>query len=392
MFDAVPDGWLREPLGLVVEVILGQSPPSAVINSTGDGLPFIQGNAEFGARHPSPQFFASEAPKKAGKGDVLLSVRAPVGEVNVAEGVLCIGRGVAALRARTCDPDFLFYAVGGLQPAFARLSQGSTFDAINGKELRQIAIPMPPLDEQRRIAEVLRAVDEAIAQCERAAEGATGLRASLLDAHFHRADWEPSRPLPLGWTLTHLDAVAKRGSGHTPNKKVAEYWGGSIKWVSLQDTKRLDKVYISETTEKVTESGIFNSSAVLHPAGTVVLTRDATVGRSAVTTSEMAVSQHFMAYVCGPKLNTLYLYYWLQRMKPIFERIGAGSTIKTIGLPFFKGLRIALPPLDEQIEIATQMSEVDGLIAAERSVLSRLKSLRAAISHDLLSGRVRVPA
>jgi type I restriction enzyme S subunit len=253
-------------------------------------------------------------------------------------------------------------------------------------------VAFPPLDEQRLIAEVLRSVDEAVARCEETVKGATALWTSLLHAHFHRADWEPIRPIPSAWTLTQLDAVAKRGSGHTPNKKMAGYWGGDIKWVSLQDTKRLDKVYISETSENITPDGVANSSAVLHPAGTVILTRDATVGRSAITTSEMAVSQHFMAYVCGPKLNTLYLYYWFQRMKPIFERIGAGSTIKTIGLPFFKGLKIALPPMAEQIEIATQMSEVDNLIASERFVLNRLIAIKGAISQDLLSGRVRVPA
>jgi type I restriction enzyme S subunit len=163
MFEAVPDEWRQEPLCAVAEVILGQSPPSSVVNTEGVGLPFIQGNAEFGPRHPSPVFFASDAPKRADAGDVLLSVRAPVGEVNVAEGPLCNGRGVAALRPSVCDPEFLFYAVGGLQPAFARLSQGSTFDAINGKELRQLSILLPPLDEQRRIAEVLRTVDEAVA-------------------------------------------------------------------------------------------------------------------------------------------------------------------------------------------------------------------------------------
>lgn len=292
------------------------------------------------------------------------------------------------------DPDFAFQLLQSdpLVNHAVATAAGTKMPRTHARSILSFEVAFPPLGEQRRIAEVLRSVDEAVARCEKSVEGATALWASLLDAHFHRADWEPTRPLPSGWTLTHLDAVAKRGSGHTPNKKIALYWGGSIKWVSLQDTKRLDNVYISETAERITSEGIANSSAVLHPAGTVVLTRDATVGRSAITTSEMAVSQHLMAYVCGPKLNTLYLYYWFQRMKPIFERIGAGSTIKTIGLPFFKGLRIALPPMDEQTEIAAKMSEVDGLIASERSVLMRLKSLRAAISHDLLSGRVRVPA
>ena len=106
----------------------------------------------------------------------------------------------------------------------------------------------------------------------------------------------------------------------------------------------------------------------------------------------MAVSQHFIAYRCGKALNNQYLYYWLQRMKPIFERIGAGSTIKTIGLQFFKSLRVALPPLEQQDEMASVMLDVDeGIFACEASLAS-LQTGKAALMSDLLAGRVRVPA
>lgn len=392
MSSEVPEGWLVKPLGEIADLIMGQSPPSSAVTDGGEGLPFIQGNAEFGARHPAPRFVVSTTPKVVKKGDILISVRAPVGEVNIAEAPLCIGRGVAGIRAKDCDPDFLFYAVGSLSPTFARLSQGSIFDAINGKELRSIEVLLPPLDEQRRIAEVLRSVDEAIKKAELVASGAKSARMALLADLFHRADWEPQRELPSGWQTPLLDAVAKRGSGHTPNKKFSTYWDGDVKWISLQDTKRLDRVYIADTAATITSEGMANSSAVLHPANTVVVSRDATVGRSAIMMSDMAVSQHFISYTCGTALAPLYLYYWLQRMKPVFERIGAGSTIKTIGLPFFKGLKIAMPDRAEQDRVANLLWHTDNQVFASEATITRLRLVKAAVSSDLLSGRVRVPA
>ena len=146
--------------------------------------------------------------------------------------------------------------------------------------------------------------------------------------------------IPDGWKYDLLETFAKRCSGHTPNKKHSEYWDGGIKWVSLSDSSSLDNGYIFKTDKEISEEGIKNSSAVVHPQGTVILSRDAGVGKSAVMAEPMAVSQHFIAWYCDNKktLNTWFFYNWLQVMKPEFERQAVGSTIKTIGLPYFKKL------------------------------------------------------
>ena len=103
--------------------------------------------------------------------------------------------------------------------------------------------------------------------------------------------------IPEDWSVSLLDSVAVRGSGHTPDKKHPEYWDGSIPWISLADSPELDNGYIYETTSTITPAGIQNSSAVIHPPETVVLTRDAGVGKSAIMGQAMAVSQHFMAWM-----------------------------------------------------------------------------------------------
>jgi len=108
--------------------------------------------------------------------------------------------------------------------------------------------------------------------------------------------------LPADWDAVLLDSVSKRGSGHTPDKAHPEYWR-HYQVVSLQDTDRLDRVYIWDTAARITSAGIANSSATMHSRGTVVLSRDAGVGKSAIMKDDMAVSQHFMAWKCGPSFK-----------------------------------------------------------------------------------------
>ena len=197
--------------------------------------------------------------------------------------------------------------------------------------------------------------------------------------------------IPTVWETTLLDGIATRGSGHTPNKKHSDYWNGTIKWVSLADSWRLDRVHISDTDRKITQAGIDGSSAVLHPAGIVVLSRDAGVGKSAITTCEMAVSQHFMCWKCGPQLNNYYLYYWLQYRKREFERIATGSTIPTIGLRFFRYYSLNVPvDIREQEIIAASLLAADQKMFRLEDGLQALKEVRLALMSILLTGELRV--
>ena len=196
---------------------------------------------------------------------------------------------------------------------------------------------------------------------------------------------------PEDWPVVLLDSVAKRGSGHTPDKAHPEYWNGNIKWVSLQDSDRLDRLYIFDTAAKITPDGIANSSARMHPAGTVVLSRDAGVGKSSIMAIDMAVSQHFIAWTCGTSLDNHFLYYLLQANKSEFERIAMGSTIKTIGLPFFRQLQIPLPARAEQEGIAEALSDADALIESLEQLLVKKRQVKQGAMQELLTGKIRLP-
>jgi type I restriction enzyme S subunit len=277
-------------------------------------------------------------------------------------------------------------------------STGSTRKRIGLTELRQITFISPPLPEQQKIAKILTSVDEVIektqAQIDKLKDLKTGMMQELLTNGIGHTEFKdsPVGRIPVEWNAKLLDSVARRGSGHTPNKLKPEYWNGGVKWVSLTDSKYLDKLYISDSVKKISQLGLENSSATIHPKGTVVMARDAGIGKSAITTSEMAVSQHFMAWVCGENLNKYYLYYLLQLWKPKFEAIAMGSTIKTIGLPFFKKLYIPVPPINEQFIISNSIHSIDEKIFTLDKKNQANKNTKKALMQDLLTGKVRVKA
>lgn len=152
----LPLGWRWVKLGEVCTIIAGQSPPGTTYRNSPDGLPFFQGKADFGLLHPVARVWCVEPIKIARLGDILISVRAPVGPTNIADVECCIGRGLAAIRCdRETDRDFILNALRRFENELARKGSGSTFHAISRTELVNLEIPLPPLAEQKRIATIL---------------------------------------------------------------------------------------------------------------------------------------------------------------------------------------------------------------------------------------------
>lgn len=158
----IPVDWEVVHLSDVSEVNMGQSPSSKDCNEEGKGLPHYQGNAEFESKYPSSHKWCNSPKKIANEGDILMSVRPPVGEINIAPHKCCIGRGLAAIRAKVINDNFLYQSILLRRRDLQKIAQGNTFEAINREDLSEFLVLMPSLPEQKRIAEILTAVDEAI--------------------------------------------------------------------------------------------------------------------------------------------------------------------------------------------------------------------------------------
>ncbi|MEV8309941.1 restriction endonuclease subunit S [Streptomyces flavidovirens] len=189
--------------------------------------------------------------------------------------------------------------------------------------------------------------------------------------------------------------MARLGSGHTPSRNSPEYWENcTVPWVTLADVWQLRSGttnVISDTKEKVSALGLANSSAVIHPAGTVILSRTASVGFSAIMGSDMATSQDFATWTCGPRLDPKFLLHALRGMSPDLKRVATGSTHKTIYMPDIEQLRIPLPPLDEQRRIAdfldTETARIDAMQLRRKRQLALIDDAAISRAFDAVRGR-----
>lgn len=155
--------WKSYHLSHVAVIVMGSSPKSEAYNENGIGLPLLQGNADIKNRISAPRVFTSEITKECEIGDILLSVRAPVGTVAISEHKACIGRGIAALHAKpNFDQSFIYQFLLWFEPKWGSLSQGSTFESINSDDIKNLKIKVPNFGEQQKIAAVISTADQEI--------------------------------------------------------------------------------------------------------------------------------------------------------------------------------------------------------------------------------------
>ncbi|MBT9546449.1 MAG: restriction endonuclease subunit S [Candidatus Sericytochromatia bacterium] len=322
--------------------------------------------------------------RKVNTGELILANSMSYGKTYQVAIDGCIYDGWFVLRdyEKYFDKQFLLQLLNSdyMQSQYEKFSAGGIVQNISSEIVYKTLLPHTSQIEQQKIADCLSSLDTLIsAQTQKIDTLKTHKKGLMQQIFPSEGETIPRLRFPVfrdggDWRTQRIEELAKRGSGHTPDKKKASYYSGGIKWVSLADSNMLDNGYLYSTKIEISTEGLKNSSAVLHPVGTVILSRDAGVGKSAILNSDMAVSQHFMAWVCDKsKLSNWFLYYVLQILKPTFESIAVGSTIKTIGLPYFKALCISVPSIEEQQKIADCLSSLDILISAQTQKLDALK-------------------
>lgn len=213
--------------------------------------------------------------------------------------------------------------------------------------------------------------------------------------HYKDSGVEWLGEVPAHWKSMPIRRAARLESGHTPSRSRPDWWENcTVPWVTLADVWQIRDGgvdVINDTKEKVSELGLANSSARLLPKGTVILSRTASVGFSAIMGSDMATTQDFANWVCGKDLLPEFLLQVFRAMSGEFRRLMMGSTHNTIYMPDIQVLRFVLPPLQEQQSIVRFLSKettkLDALITEQRTLIDLLKEKRqAVISHAVTKG------
>jgi len=244
--DILLPGWRWVKLGDVCELIMGQSPPGSTYTDKPEGLPFFQGKADFGEYSPKVRVWCTQPMKVAEEGDILISVRAPVGPVNMNNLKCCLGRGLAAIRCKDSAMHwFIFWYLRSKEIQITSLGSGSTFSAITRDDLENLEIPLPPLSEQKRIStkiqKLMQEVEHARTACGKQLAAANALRASYLREIFESEEakkWERKR---LGEVCEFLDSMRIPVNDGERQKRIAgkkqtelyPYYGanGQVGWI-----------------------------------------------------------------------------------------------------------------------------------------------------------------
>jgi type I restriction enzyme S subunit len=310
------------------------------------------------------------------------------------------------------DVRFFNYLLRNISDAgwFAILCNKATIAHLTQDKLGAIQIPVPPTNEQQQIATFLdwktSQIDALIAKKQTLLQKLKEKRLAVItqavtkglntDAPMRDSGSDWIGKVPSHWDVLKIKFVTELASGHTPSRTVEEYWiDCNIPWVSLNDSKMLrEKDSISETHYQISELGLANSSARLLPAGVVVFSRDATVGLCAITEVPMAVSQHFVAYICGEKITGKYLLFVLKAMNQHLQSLQTGSTIVTIGMPEVRGLICPLPTTVEQAAIVDHIdsvtAKIDQMLANAEIAITRLTEYRSALITAATTGKIDV--
>ena len=406
----VPDRWLIKPLAEVAQVVMGQSPDSKYYSEEEVGLPFLQGCAEFQGRHPKHAIYCSHSKKIGCAGSILLSVRAPVGRLNVANRDYVIGRGLASLNGTRVTQGFLEHFLVFQESMFGLASQGSTFEAINSSELKQWPI-LHPKDkaEQAKIAEVLSTVDRAIEQTEaliaKQQRIKTGLMQALLtrgiDEHgnlrseqTHKFKDSPLGRIPVEWESASLAVFVPS----------AEYGISTSLGESGYPVLRMNNVLDGEA--ELSDLKFTDAPVPEHlwlRDGDVLFNRTNSwehVGRTGIWRGQIE-SATFASYLVRlnphpDKLLPEMLNFWLnwERIQ-IAMRRQATPAVQQVNInpTNLRSIPAAFPRnLDEQTAITVRISAVREVLNAYREHLYKLKSMKAGLMQDLLTGDRRVTA
>ena len=345
----------------VCAINMGQSPDSKSYNDTGDGVPFFQGNADFGARYPVTRKWCSEPTKMAAPNDILISVRAPIGAMNYARENCCIGRGLAALTPDKSKalPEFIFWLLKGKNAELNSKGTGSTFKAISRKVLEEIMIPEISLEKQIEFSEILERVYGVIqARKEELQKLDELIKARFVemfgDININDKHWECE---PLGELCTIV-----RGGSPRP---IEQFLGGDVPWIKIGDATDGDNIYLSSTKEHIIQEGVKKSRLV--KAGSLIFANcGVSLGFARIITFDGCIHDGWLAMEgIDERLDKVFLLQALNQMTEHFRAIAPAGTQPNLNTAIMKAYKQVIPPIELQRDFIRFVKQVNKFFRLE---------------------------
>lgn len=350
----------------MAKITMGQSPSSRNYTENPSDYILVQGNADMKNGHVVPRVWTTQITKQAEKGDLILSVRAPVGDIGKTDYDIVIGRGVAAIKGNS----FIFQLLTKmkLNGYWTRFSTGSTFESINSDNIKNAQIMIPNLKEQEKIGNTFSSIDSLITLHQRKLDKLKRVKSAYLTELFPaEGEREPKRRFP-GFT----GAWEQRKLG-----EVAEIKTGSRNHQDSVDNGKYPFFVRSEKVERLNEYD-FDTKAILVPG-------DGRIGEIFhYYDGKFALHQRVYKVDNFKEVNPLYLLNLFKyKFKKHALRLNAQGTVPSLRLPMFTNWNILIPNLNEQQKIGLFFQQLDSLIALHQRKLDKLKKMKAAYLNEM---------
>ncbi len=406
----IPKHWIKLRLKFTDEVIMGQSPNSEDYNDIEAGLPFLQGNADFTNLYPKPRIWCETATKVANKNDVLLSVRAPVGAVNMADREYGIGRGLCAIRFKKSFHKYLYYLSLSINDELNSIATGSTYTAVTADEVKNVFIPLLPSDEQKAIADFLdkktALIDGLIEKKKRQIELLKEQRQAVINqavtkglnpnVEMKDSGIEWIGQIPKHWEVKRLKFLGKAilGLTYSPDDIVEDETKGMLvlRSSNIQNSKLSleDNVYVDT---KVPEELITQEGDIL------ICSRN---GSRQLIGKNLCIDDRSKQCTFGAFMTIFRSEHWRYLSKVFNSTIFTSqsgmyltSTINQLTVNTLNGLIIAIPPTpEEQEEVAIYIDEktedIDKGISKAEKQIELLQEYRIVLISEAVTGKIDV--
>lgn len=378
----IPNDWEVKELGKIAIVNMGQSPDSENYNEIGDGLPLIQGNADIRNRKSFKRYFTTQLTKICDVGDLILSVRAPVGTIGVASFKSCLGRGVCALKSTKVDKEYLYQVLLNSEDKWKKIEQGSTFTAVSSGDVKKFKLLVPKnVAEQKAIAQVLSKVDAAIQKTEKLIA---------------------QKDLRKKWLMQQLLTGKKRMKGFSGEWK--EMYLGEV-FSERNETKFYDLPLLSigqngvypqgESIKKDTSNEDKSKYKRICPGDIGYNTMRMWQGRSALSQLEGIVSPAYTVVTPKKNADSFFFSYLLKipKMTNLFWRNSQGLVDDTLNCKYkdFSIVKVFLPQTKaEQTAISQILQAADKEISLLKAKAEKLREQKKGLMQVLLTGKVRL--
>jgi type I restriction enzyme S subunit len=304
----------------------------------------------------------------------------------------CANDGIAAIiNQRLGDKPFICYYINTQTKRLREvIATGNGQPNLNTALIQKIALPFPPLPEQRAIAEALSDVDGLLGGLDRLIAKKRDLKQAAMQQLLTGQTRLPG--FHGEWVVKRLDSLADIRSGGTPSTGEPRFWDGDVPWCTPTDITALNgHKYLGETARTITQLGLKASSAEMIPAHSVVMTSRATIGECAINVVPVSTNQGFKNFVPFGTTDVDFLYYLLGTQKQGFISLCGGSTFLEIGKTQLAAYKVRLPSTKaEQTAIAEVLTDMDAELAALEQRREKTRALKQAMMQELLTGKTRL--